>query len=45
MSVLSQTSRLVDDVLGELQGLKSQVSAFDSSLEQMGDKLDQVEKP
>ena len=34
-----QTSRLVDDMLGELQGLKS---AFDNSLGQMGDRLDQV---
>ncbi len=38
-SCLVQTSSLVDELLGEVQGLKSQVSDLDGSLGEMGEKV------
>jgi len=34
-----QTSRLVDELLGEVQGLRSQVATIDGSVGEMGDKV------
>lgn len=36
---LMQTSRLVDELLGEVQGLRSQVTTIDGSVGEMGDKV------
>jgi len=36
---LDKTSRLVDELLGEVQGLRSQVTTIDGSVGEMGDKL------
>lgn len=34
-----QTSRLVDELLGEVQGLRSQVTTIDGTMGEMGDKV------
>ncbi len=34
-----QTSSLVDELLGEVNGLKNQVSSLDGSLGEMGEKV------
>jgi len=41
---LMQTSRLVDELLGEVQGLRSQVATIDGSVGEMGDKVHKAKR-